>query len=689
MPTPEQLRTQPPTFVPQEPTGPVKQPMTTEQKVVRGAAVLGSIITFIGACFGVALAIQSGLLGPVGRAVGAFLFALILLGIGVRIDIRRGSQPGVTALYMTSFLVIQADLIYMTQPQEWLSPIGLSITSLALWVAFLGLSIWRKNLWLVLCMCISTLIFAGPVFGPNAAAALLTMSYPLLALLSTWVIPADKTPKLALTTRLMTAVMLIRQLVMLAFITSFEDSLESVAVFNFVGIFLLILGDRYFPIRQMSPTDRNWTSIYAPAAVILMSYTVIWRVSLWVPVVVVLATTILVGVLWFRARDPEQAELGSSSLSAWLGILPFTFVPVVFDTGAAVKRTMVSQSVAAIVFLAAFTALLVFMRYRAAHRVPLLTAWSVALFFVVHEWIPGTIFSNLARFASGYDLAVGLALTAFLVFAASQFGLWRSVKPGERNLFAAGGLLFSVVGIVTASTAIGEIVSPNCYGLTPENPRRVVNEACSSTQGFEVGFFVGHMIVSISWMALAAWLLVKRPKPGTDPKAARVAGLVLAVCATAKLVLFDMASLSGIPRVITFVVCGLLLIAVAVLGAQRNSGGTGANSGIPTNVDGHGGAAPDPFRVPGPHAGHEPFAGGAPRHAPAHTAPAPAPQSGVDANQGLEHAAEQGPQQGRPLPDNGNTPEPEATSSQTADSGMSDGRAASGRDAVDPESSPS
>ncbi len=665
--------------------------MTTEQKVVRGAAVLGSIITFIGACFGVALAIQSGLLGPVGRAVGAFLFALILLGIGVRIDIRRGAQPGVTALYMTSFLVIQADLIYMTQPQEWLSPTGLSITSLALWIAFLGLSIWRKNLWLVLCMCISTLFF-GPVFGPNAAAALLTMSYPLLALLSTWAIPSVKTPNLALATRLMTAVMLIRQLVLLAIITNFDDGLESVAVFNFVGIFLLILGDRYFPIRQLSPTTRNWTSIYAPAAVILMSYTVIWRVSLWVPVVVALAATILVGVLWFRARDPEQAEHGNSSLTGWLSILPFTFVPVVVEAAAATERKVVTESVAALVFLVAFTAVLVLMRYRAADRIPLLAAWSVALFFVIRIWIPGTIFSNLARFASGYDLAVGLALIAFLGFAASQLGLWRSVKPGERNVFAAVGLLFSVVGIVTASTAIGEIVSPNCYGLTPENPGRVVNEACSSTQGFEVGFFVGHMIVSISWMALAAWLLVKRPKPGTDPKAARVAGLVIAVCATAKLVLFDMASLSGIPRVITFVVCGLLLIAVAVLGAQRNSGGTGANGGMPTNVDGHGGAAPDPFRVPGPHAGHEPFAGGAPLPASAHTAPAP--QSGVDANQGLEHAAEQGPQQGRPLPDNGNTPEPDTTPSQTADSGISDGRDAngrnaSGRDAADPESSPS
>ncbi|WKK61465.1 hypothetical protein QYQ98_00730 [Corynebacterium sp. P3-F1] len=56
--------------------------MTPEQKVIRAAAVLGSLITFIGACFGVALAIQTGLLAPAGRAVGASLFALVLLGAG-------------------------------------------------------------------------------------------------------------------------------------------------------------------------------------------------------------------------------------------------------------------------------------------------------------------------------------------------------------------------------------------------------------------------------------------------------------------------------------------------------------------------------------------------------------------------------------------------------------------------------
>ena len=112
-------------------------PLTTEQKVIRAAAVLGSIITFIGACFGVALAIQSGLLGPIGRTVGAFLLALVLLGIGTRIDLRRGAQPGVTALYVTSYLIIVADLLYMTGSQQWLSFTGLCFAGVTVWTCLL------------------------------------------------------------------------------------------------------------------------------------------------------------------------------------------------------------------------------------------------------------------------------------------------------------------------------------------------------------------------------------------------------------------------------------------------------------------------------------------------------------------------------------------------------------------------
>lgn len=666
-PLPTSQQGPPPAFVPQGPTRPLKQPLTTEQKVVRAAAVLGSIITFIGASFGVALAIQSGVLGPVGRAIGAFLFALILLGVGLRIDIRRGAQPGVTALYVTSFLVILADLAYITHSQHWLSPTELNVAALTTWVAFLGLALWRNNLWLVLCMCIAYFFFAGLLFDQSVANTLLLMVYPPLALACTWVIPTTKTPYLALTTRLFTAIMLINKLILLSLVTWFESHLAVVSIAAYIGVFLLIAGDRYFPIRQLSPSTRNWTSIYAPAAVILTSYAVVWRISLWVPVVVAIAATILVGLLWSQPRDPAQVQQGRSSLTAWLGILPFTFVPLVFETGAQVEQKMISQSIAVIVFLAAFTALLVLMRYRAAHRVPLLAAWSVALFLVVHAWIPGTMSSSFARFLPAHDLAVGLTLTAFLVFAASQLGLWRSFKPGERNLFAAAGLLFSVVGIVTASTAIGELISPNRYGVTATESKVIPSEEDIYPQGFQVGFFVGHMIVSISWMALAAWLLVKRPKPGTDPRAARVAGLVIAIGATAKLTLFDMASLSGIPRVITFIVCGLLLIAVAVLGAQRNSGETS-----------------DPLRVSGPHAGREPFAGGAQQPMSAHTAAAPQTHAPGEEGQAPQIGADV-----RREPEHGNTTDAVTLPGQTADRRTPDDRGTSGSDTAPPESYPS
>lgn len=692
---------QPPAFIAQQLPRPVKQPLTTEQKVIRAAAVLGSIITFIGASFGVALAIQSGLLGPVGRAVGALLFVLILLGIGVRIDIRHGAQPGVTALYATSFLVVLADLAYMTHSQHWLSPTGLNVAALAVWIAFLGLGILRKNMWLVLCMCIAFLFFAGPIYDHSVTNALLPMFYPPLALVCTWIIPSTTTPRLAVATRLLTAAMLIRQLILLSFVTWFQNDLGSVPLVAYVGVFLLIIGDRYFPIWQLSLTTRHFTSIYAPAAVILTSYTVIWWVSLWVPVVVTLAATTLIGVLRFRARDPEQAAHGDVCLSAWLGILPFTFVPVIIDAGATAERRTLPETISVVVFLVVFAAVLVLMRFQAAHKVPLLTAWSVALFFAIHNWIPSTIFSSLARYASAYDLAVGLALIAFLGFAASEFGLWRSLKPAMRNLFAAAGLLFSVVGIVTVSTAIGELVSPNCYSKESSTPEIDPDSGCGEPQGFQVGFFVGHMIVSISWMALAAWLIVKRPRPGADPKAARVAGLVIAICATAKLVLFDMASLSGVPRVITFVVCGLLLIAVAVLGAQRNGDSAGRRDVAPGSFPAHGNAVPNPYDDSATQEGVDPFpnVSSQPAFADAPQAPQrrnpgtenPEPRISVAVSRGPEPAPEQKSPQG-PFPEHGDMANEKTKTAtehgQAAGNGTPAAREASGRDIAGPEADP-
>lgn len=568
-------------------------PLTTEQKVIRAAAVLGSIITFIGACFGVALAIQSGLLGPIGRTVGAFLLALVLLGIGIRIDLRRGAQPGVTALYVTSYLIIVADLLYMTGSQQWLSFTGLCFAGVTVWTAFLALAMWRRNLWLVLNMCIAYFFYGVPIFDGDVINVLAFVP-PLLALALTWFIPSDRTPKLALSTRFATGILMFRDLVMLSFLSSLDYDVTFAGLVVYVGVFLFILSERYFPIRFSGQTERISMAVLAPVFLIVTSYFVVGQVSLWIPVAVTFAATVTVAVLWFDVKDQEQMRLGNIFLASWLGFFAFTFLPVVLSTSGRYSHLGSTQATGVVLFLLAFTAVLVLLRLRPLlPRVPLLSTWLASLFCITAYLLPGILSPKFARGTVVANLIVGLALLAFLAFAAIYIWKWREIGTVERRVFAAAALWFSTMAVVTTSTAVGELISPSCVRSIFQGTSDVSDNSCSFPEGYEVGFFVGHMIVSISLMALASWLLIKRPKPGSDSKAARVTGLVFAGVATGKLVLFDMASLSGVPRVIAFVVCGLLLIAVAVLGAQRNSNSNGGHA-------------------PGPSGSFPPFMDGAP-----------------------------------------------------------------------------
>ncbi len=72
----------------------------------------------------------------------------------------------------------------------------------------------------------------------------------------------------------------------------------------------------------------------------------------------------------------------------------------------------------------------------------------------------------------------------------------------------------------------------------------------------EHGFLLGHMLVTLSWTVGALALLLRY----VDSVPLRVAGLTLVGAALAKLLLFDLASLSGIPRVLAFLGAGLVLL---------------------------------------------------------------------------------------------------------------------------------
>ncbi|MDT7744928.1 MAG: hypothetical protein QOE59_4006, partial [Actinomycetota bacterium] len=87
------------------------------------------------------------------------------------------------------------------------------------------------------------------------------------------------------------------------------------------------------------------------------------------------------------------------------------------------------------------------------------------------------------------------------------------------------------------------------------------------------GFLVGHVLVTISWAALALVLLVRGPR--SEAVLARVLGGVLVVAAVAKLVLFDLHALDGLARVAVFLGAGLVLLVAGARYARWVTAGTG------------------------------------------------------------------------------------------------------------------
>ena len=136
-------------------------------------------------------------------------------------------------------------------------------------------------------------------------------------------------------------------------------------------------------------------------------------------------------------------------------------------------------------------------------------------------------------------LAASLLVTAFVVaMARACVDLGRRDPDIARVLSAvAGGL---IVYAVTAFTVTAGVL----------------------VGGTGAGFLTGHMVATICWIAMAAALFVYALRlTNRERRAVPItAGLALTAAATAKLFLFDLATLDGISRVATFIVVGLVLL---------------------------------------------------------------------------------------------------------------------------------
>jgi len=134
----------------------------------------------------------------------------------------------------------------------------------------------------------------------------------------------------------------------------------------------------------------------------------------------------------------------------------------------------------------------------------------------------------------------GALATSLVLVAVAGIGLLALARLGALRDRARAAVLVSVLGVVGLYGATGAVVAASLL--------------VSPTRG---AFLVGHVLVTVSWTAVALVLLAR----GLQASLPRILGGVLVVAAVIKLVTFDLTALDGLARVAAFLGAGLVLLA--------------------------------------------------------------------------------------------------------------------------------
>ncbi|GAB3074249.1 hypothetical protein CAQUA_06205 [Corynebacterium aquatimens] len=588
-----------------------KKQLTTEQKVLRTLAVLGSLITLIGVGYAVALAIQSGLIGPQMRAILLALFAFALLGIGIWVDRSKGSSVGVTALYITSFFVGVADIAYMTTDEVgWFNITGAAIAHAVWWLLHLAVAMWRKNTAVILLMVCGLIFYFYGFMIPSASdvkthfvSQIITVLLIPLTVGATWLVPADQR-KLDVGRIRTAAGVIFFFMVVIPRWTTREGIFSYFVVLGTMLLLialLFVITELYAPIDETldgsadaksapNPPDdgsRNRPQQLHPGASVHRAVSIII-----VPALLALAVTthsrnwehwmipvfaaVTLALIYFASNggtndtsdgSPENSsgspERGSRSGSGNRFLMPAvllfgsSFLTPYFgfalgETNRTVAQdgsSLIKSYLVLVIFALAFAPVAAIMAKRELNRGAVIVWWGAMLAILTIDLLPVVLVGPETSKAVIPILIRAVILFAIIFAVLSQSWLWRNQSTGVTTVMGAGFLYFSTLAMVNLSISLA--------GLVDVDAKRT-------------GFIIGHAVVSVSWILIASWLLLTR-KPPIAENAALTLGLILTIAASVKLVFFDLASLSGITRVLAFIVSGLLLLAVSVIRAQRNN----------------------------------------------------------------------------------------------------------------------
>ncbi|KAB7741405.1 DUF2339 domain-containing protein [Nostocoides sp. F2B08] len=490
--------------------------------VARVLGVIGAVVTLIGIALLLAIAIAAGVFGPVPRVVSGALLAVGLLAGGAIVRRRSPASPGAGALAATGLAagyltLLAATAVYGFVP-DWL---GLVLAALFAAGAFVLARAWDSELLAILAAAPPVLL-APFVSGIDSVA---TISFVALLLVGSafahlgrewgWLYLARTGPSVA---------------ILLAGVgTQADDTLPTLTVAMAACLGMVAAGwvERSRRLEHLPTAAAAASGLPVLLAVALLED---GRLA----VALALAGVLLAGsalVSAIAARSGVSRSLWTAPMAVGTVLILQAATGVSDETRAGIALSVVA---------AGYWVVAAWRRtWPLAAAGAVLAAVSGLTFTGV---LAATAFPGLATLEDPLVIVHGLLLTAL-----AAVGLYTATAIlGRRDatltlIAAAWAFITGSATIVAAGTWLGSLAGES-----------------------RVGFYGGHAVATAAWTALGAALITVVAGRSRHRDLMVRLGLGLIAVAIAKLFLFDLAALSGLFRVVAFVVTGLIVLLVGV-----------------------------------------------------------------------------------------------------------------------------
>jgi uncharacterized membrane protein len=478
-------------------------------------AWIGGSVTLLGIVLLMVLAVQRGWLGPEPRVLVGGGLGLALIAGGLWAHRNPAGRSGAYALAATGIAVLYLDVaaatsLYSLMPQ-WS---GLLVALLVAGGGLLLAGRWNAQfiaIWVIIgCFACDPFLTHG--FTPLLVSFLVVLQIGAMPvqLLRSW-------PSLALVAGIPPVLASLVTTVVTPWVGDPYQAAGAALVATVVGVIVAVV---------VTLRDRGNT----PSAVVLLATAPAAALFAGVPLIRIEAAwlALIVAVLM----------LGVAVCDRWLGTA-ITMTAAIVGAVAVVDATMnaLTGPTQGITLLGETLVLVLaadLLRHRAALLAALLTGvfglgWSLTVLtpvtlVVYRPAVPPTVDTMVtALLMTGVAIAIPLVAYRMEVIGSPARNAAPWIVPGLVMLYGAAG------AVLTAAL----LISPD-----------------------RSGFLFGHAVITVSWTVAAIALLLR----GIGSAALRAVGLVLVGAAVVKLILFDLAALDGLARVIAFLAAGLLLL---------------------------------------------------------------------------------------------------------------------------------